>query len=261
MFKYRDILFLAAAVASLSIALSGRGGRPYVYQHWKHTLRDSAATYTNRDYPAQHERLPSPLITDLNGDGSNQVLVATRAPSLILFETCIQCSTQPLKILYQVSLLGSTRSIGSRHPVSLRSGYLDPTTTAPRRQSIIVVLKSWTVLCFDHRLRLQWETSASRIQSVLSIGPLVHREVASLVSSLSVVPGDRGVVIVGGSMMLRDGVDDGTFEISGDRVQEDTDGSDSNDFKSEVLLQHQRDVYYAKVKRAEHFVSRGVFLF
>jgi hypothetical protein len=256
----RDVLFICAVITVTTVTLYGQpGGAPVLYQKWKYNL--DKTKYKNREYPNLHERLPSPLITDLDGDGVNEIIIATKEPKLLVLHppSANDQSGQPT-LLREVSLLSSTRSIGSRHPVALRAGFLDPytdstdtTTTTVRQQSIVVVLKSWTVLCFDHSLRLQWETSASRIQSVLSIGPLVHQEVAVMISSLSIVPGDRGVVVVGGSMMLRDGVDDGSFEISGDRVQEDTDGSDSYDYKSEVILQHERDVYYAKVKRAEHF--------
>lgn len=248
----RDILFILAVIICITISLSGRG-HPYLRQQFKYPLE--IQRYRNRNYPAIDERLPSPIVLDIDGDGINEIIVATRTPRLLLLHAPNSNDPTGLPVtIRSVSLLGSTRSVGSRHPVALSTGYLDPaTTTGERKRFIVVVLTSWTVLCFDHRLKLQWETSASRIQTVLSIGPLVHREVATLISSISIVKGDRGVVIVGGSMMLRDGVDDGTFEISGDRVQEDTDGSDSQDYASEVLLQKTRDEYYGKVKRAEHF--------
>ena len=271
----RDVLFIVAVIVCVTISLSG-SGHPYVAQTWSYGL--DRTRYRNRKYPAPHERLPPPLIIDVNGDGTNKMLIATRTPSLILMQApnADDHSGQPV-VIREVSLLGSTRTIGSRHPVSMTSGFLDPfvmrTTSGGgegggatgdggsggssggnRQQFIVVIFKSWQVLCFDHQLRLQWETSASRIQSILSIGVLVHREVAAMVSSISIVPGDRGAIIVGGSMGLRDGVDDGTFEISGARVQEDTDASDSFDHQSEILLQKTRDVYYSKVERAERFM-------
>ena len=229
-----------------------------MYQQWRYGL--DSTRYRNRLYPAMDERLPSPLVMDLDGDGQKEIVVATRSPSLVLLHApnADDASGQPT-VVRQVSLLGSTRSIGSRHPVAMSAGFLNPISTEGtvgehrQQQSIVVVLSSWTVMCFNHRLELQWETSASRIQTVLGIGPLVQREVAILLSPVSITKDDHGVVVVGGSMMLRDGVDDGRFEISGDRVQEDTDGSDSEDYAGEVLLQRSRDEYYSKVKRAEQF--------
>ena len=287
--RKRDAAALLAALLLVALSLSDRG-RPRLEHAWTHTLAPAARKYDNGAYPRPHERLPPPLITDLDGDGRREVVLVTREPSLLILAVADDADgsdgidvaagagagrRRAGKVLAQVSLLGLTRSPRGRQPVSLASGFLDPfvvsaaaapassgsrlfssassSSSSPRKQSIVVVLESWAVLCFDHGLRLRWETAANHIESSLGIGALVHREVAAMVSSLSMRNGDTGVVVVGGSMTLRDGVDDGHFEIGGMRLQEDTDASDSPDFQAEAELQAKRDIYYAKVARAEHF--------
>ncbi len=293
--RKRDAAALLAAALLVALSLSGRG-RPRLERAWTHALAPAARKYDNGAYPRPHERLPPPLVTDLDGDGRREVVLVTREPSLLILAAADDAvvgdgtggtggdddgsagagagaarARRAGKVLARVSLLGLTRSPRGRRPVSLASGFFYPhvapaaAAAAPasagsasasspaRKQSIVVVLESWAVLCFDHALRLRWETAANHIESSLGIGALVHREVAAMVSSLSMRSGDTGLVVVGGSMTLRDGVDDGHFELGGMRLQEDTDASDSPDFQAEAELQAKRDIYYAKVARAEHF--------
>ena len=97
------------------------------------------------------------------------------------------------------------------------------------------------------------ETAANHIEDSLGIGMLVHHEVAAMVSSIALKANDRGVVIVGGSMKLRDSVSATKFDLYNERLHEDSDGSDSSNFREEKELQRHRDIYYEKLSKAEHF--------
>eukprot|EP00899_Mesostigma_viride_P010191 jgi/Mesvir1/19173/Mv01192-RA.2 len=120
------------------------------------------------------------------------------------------------EVIAQVSLLPSVlRVTAGRRPVALAAGYLDPANPhehaqqggdmrqhhgkvarGPRKQVVVVVTAGWTILAFDHNLRPMWENT---VQEEFPAGSH-HKEVAVLVSSLSIRQGDRGLIVVGGSM-------------------------------------------------------------
>lgn len=67
-----------------------------------------------------------------------------------------------------------------------------------------MVTAGWRVLCFDHNLRLMWD---SVVKTELSLDHLRHatvREVAIHISNHAIAKGDRGIVVIGGSVDLGD---------------------------------------------------------
>ena len=66
------------------------------------------------------------------------------------------------------------------HIVALAAGYVDAPPVelvmAPRKQVLVAVTSNWQVLCLDHNLRLQWETTilVSPEQLLLQNGKSVH---------------------------------------------------------------------------------------
>lgn len=49
------------------------------------------------------------------------------------------------------------------HIVAMAAGYIDPPpaelVVALRKQVLVAVTSNWQVMCFDHNLRLLWETT------------------------------------------------------------------------------------------------------
>mmetsp|Transcript_21460 Transcript_21460/g.51195 ORF Transcript_21460/g.51195 Transcript_21460/m.51195 type:complete len:700 (-) Transcript_21460:224-2323(-) len=146
--------------------------------------------------------LPPPVAADLNGDGSQEVLVATPDCKIQLL------APQPhgragegfmaAPLIAEASLLPTNvRMSAGRRAVAMATGYLDPQAVelvrALRKQVVVVVTAGWDVLCFDHNLRLMWEAS---IREEMPHHAEV-REVAIHISNHTMVKGDRGVVVVG----------------------------------------------------------------
>mmetsp|Transcript_9037 Transcript_9037/g.25956 ORF Transcript_9037/g.25956 Transcript_9037/m.25956 type:complete len:704 (-) Transcript_9037:142-2253(-) len=153
--------------------------------------------------------LPPPVAADLNGDGSTEVLIATHDCKILLV------APQPhgragegfvaAPLIAEASLLSSkVRMTAGRKAVTMATGYLDPEqpelVRALRKQVVVVVTAGWNILCFDHNLRLMWETS---IRDSLPHHAEI-REVAIHISNHTMAQGDRGVVVVGGGLELGD---------------------------------------------------------
>lgn len=68
-------------------------------------------------------------------------------------------------------------------------------------QVIVIVMDSWTVLCYDHELRLLWSRQLLDMSGVMDTYSV--KAMGVLVSPLSVQKDDQGLVIVGGSFSHR----------------------------------------------------------
>ena len=100
-----------------------------------------------------------------------------------------------------------------RRAVALAVGHLEAASAlnsssslvvAPPRKSVIVVLTAgWSLLCFDHNLRLLWETA---LGADFPQG-WAAREVAVLVAPSPLRPGDVGLVLVAASAARQEGAD------------------------------------------------------
>lgn len=53
--------------------------------------------------------------------------------------------------------------LAGMHIVAIAAGYIDPLPSelviALRKQVLVAVTSNWQVMCFDHNLRLLWETT------------------------------------------------------------------------------------------------------
>jgi hypothetical protein len=181
-----------------------------------------------------HAHLPRPVVADLNGDGSLEVLVATHDYGLRLLRpeppSALLSSSRegfaPAREVAAASLLplssSSSSDSGAAHhhnnnndkedepfdeddwaPAALAVGYLDPPpealVAAPRKMVAAVVTRGWRVLVFDHNLKLLWSARPAREAArALGHGYSLH-EVAVAVLPAPVRKGDRGLVVVGGS--------------------------------------------------------------
>mmetsp|Transcript_14161 Transcript_14161/g.36136 ORF Transcript_14161/g.36136 Transcript_14161/m.36136 type:complete len:804 (-) Transcript_14161:73-2484(-) len=208
---------------------------------WRQPI--DATLWENRRFPNPHESLPAPLITDIDGDGRLDFVYATRDAQLFVKDapSCLNAkgttssassfSTLPELEAKHVASLRSAlvRLSTGRAPVALASGYLRTDST---RQHIVVLTEDWTVLCFDHRLRLVWESSlrpqlplatvtatspstGSTLPSSSTPSSTAHThdahvlterapsESTLLLSPVNVYADDRGLVVVGVRKQVR----------------------------------------------------------
>eukprot|EP00297_Palpitomonas_bilix_P024669 CAMPEP_0113870066 /NCGR_PEP_ID=MMETSP0780_2-20120614/1877_1 /TAXON_ID=652834 /ORGANISM="Palpitomonas bilix" /LENGTH=745 /DNA_ID=CAMNT_0000855297 /DNA_START=122 /DNA_END=2359 /DNA_ORIENTATION=+ /assembly_acc=CAM_ASM_000599 len=226
-----DLLVIAACSAILFFATYTSHSSYKIQPAW--TIPIEPSNWKNGRGPTtESEVLPPPLVTDLDGDGTMEIVAAFasgggssgKEPFVGVYKTSQYMLTEsdsgavvsPLQEA-EATLLPTVKLTGGRRPVALTTGYLDPLEdeeeeekkgeskkkggakkkpSTPRQQVVVVVTSDWTILCFDHDLKLQWEAHAvtKRIRG------LHFDEVSAVVSPTGVRYGDRGTVIVGGSL-------------------------------------------------------------
>ena len=70
----RDAVLLLTCAIAVLLSLQGKGELKARVE-WFESIDPS--TYANEHFPESHERLPSPIITDLDGDGTEELYVAS----------------------------------------------------------------------------------------------------------------------------------------------------------------------------------------
>ena len=220
------------------------------------------------EFDADAARLPPPIIADVNGDGVNEIVVATRNPPLLRVLSAptqrealhSTQNAQPLlraRVRQRVSLLTSgVRIATGRYPVALATGPLVHGGADGKLAllSIVVLTDAWSVLCFNHKLELQWETVVQYQQQSLGIADLWIREAALLVRP--------NRVVVGGSMHTTEALEaDAEAAVGSAPAQRDVfahlTGADRRDVRSDepVGLGGERGAhsYAARRRRAQRF--------
>lgn len=203
--RQRDLLVLLTCGLGIFLSFQRDEGDGFrIRRAWSYPL--DHGHYADGSNPQPHEKLPPPLVTDVDGDGEMDVVLVTKEPSIKLIEkvgllhrTGKKGDFQQASARYEATLLSSiVRLSAGRQPAALASGYIDPPPKDPitlRRQVIVVVTQDWTVLCFDEKLKLMWE---SNLQDFVP-DDFYHREIAISITPVGVFKGDRGMVIVAGS--------------------------------------------------------------
>ncbi|KAG2490863.1 hypothetical protein HYH03_010781 [Edaphochlamys debaryana] len=247
MFK-RDVAIVLLACVALLVSLQNEGTFSFEKAWFHHTKDDTVELY------AQHHELPAPVVADLNGDGHLELVVTTPDLKLQVVQPAPpghhgEGFARAAEI-NSISLLFKRALVAAGHrPVALAVGYIDPMTVelvrALRKQVVVVVTASWQVLCFDHNLVLLWEYDArvhfphhSRI-----------KEVAIYISPHQVHAADRGLVIVGASVMRGD-------LSSGEGLQSVTGPNGTQRFfeDDDVLLSEMRE----DAERRAHLKGAGM---
>uniref|UniRef100_A0A7N0UBT2 FG-GAP repeat-containing protein n=1 Tax=Kalanchoe fedtschenkoi TaxID=63787 RepID=A0A7N0UBT2_KALFE len=195
--RKRDLAILMLAAFAIFFSLQHEGDFSFK-EAWYH-LYD--------DYPIKYEaeRLPPPLVSDLNGDGKREVLVATHDAKIQVLEPHnlrVDEGFSEARVLAEVSLLPEkVRVATGRRAVAMATGVIDRTYKKgqPQKQVLVVVTSGWSVMCFDHNLKKLWETN---LQENFPHNAH-HREIAISVSNYTLKHGDSGLVIVGGRMEMQ----------------------------------------------------------
>ncbi|KAJ8465036.1 hypothetical protein OPV22_027588 [Ensete ventricosum] len=194
--RKRDLGILLLAAFAIFFSLQHEGDFSFK-EAWYH-LSD--------EYPIKFEaeRLPPPVVVDLNGDGKSEILVATHDAKIQVLgphRRRVDEGFTEARVLAEVSLLPDKIRISSgRRPVALAAGVVDRSYKhgEMRKQVVVVVTSGWLVMCFDHNLKKLWENN---LQDDFPHGAH-HREIAISISNYTLKHGDAGLIIVGGRMEM-----------------------------------------------------------
>ncbi|GBG86482.1 hypothetical protein CBR_g41477 [Chara braunii] len=193
--RKRDLAVLLLAAFAVFYSVQHEGGLHFK-QAW-YIVGDEPGPFAH-----ESEKVPLPLVTDLNGDGRNEIVVATHDAKIQVYKPRVaghdDDSFFPARLLAEVSLLPEhVRIQKGRRAVAMAAGYLQrKVPKMPRKQAIVVVTAGWHILCYDSNLRLIWDQN---VQEHFPHGAHI-KEIAIVVSNYSMRAGDLGSVIVGGSM-------------------------------------------------------------
>ncbi|CAN1813958.1 hypothetical protein LINPERHAP1_LOCUS27013 [Linum perenne] len=195
--RKRDLAILMLSAFAIFFSLQHEGDFSF-REAWYH-LSD--------DYPIKYEaeRLPPPVVADLNGDGKKEVLVATHDAKIQVLEPHsrrVDEGFSEARVLAEVSLLPDKIRVASgRRAVAMATGVVDKIYKQgqPLKQVLVVVTSGWSVMCFDHNLKKLWETS---LQEDFPHNAH-HREISISVSNYTLKHGDEGLIIVGGRMEVQ----------------------------------------------------------
>ena len=99
-----------------------------------------------------------------------------QAPKMLVLCSCMQqcmdaCVIHHVASYSTCNLHGDCAPclLAGMHIVAMAAGYIDPLpaelVVALRKQVLVAVTSNWQVMCFDHNLRLLWETTILVCQS------------------------------------------------------------------------------------------------
>ncbi|KAK4754079.1 hypothetical protein SAY87_002183 [Trapa incisa] len=207
--RKRDLAILMLSAFSIFFSLQHEGNFSF-REAWFH-LSD--------EYPIKYEaeRLPPPIVADLNGDGKKEVLVASHDSKIQILEPHARRVDEGFaeaRVLAEVTLLpDKVRVASGRRPVAMATGIIDRTYKPgqPLKQVLVVVTSGWSVMCFDHNLKKLWEAN---LQEDFPHNAH-HREISISISNFTIKHGDSGLIIVGGRMEMQPHIQLDPFEELG----------------------------------------------
>lgn len=205
----RDFAILLLSAFAIYFSVQHEGPVSF-RQAWYHHLDDDSLLEA-------HDVLCPPVVADLNGDGTDEVLVSTHGTTIQVLSPGrgeqIKGDFAAAAKIGEVNLeANSTVKLAGMHIVALAAGYIDAPPAelvmAARKQVLVAVTSNWQVLCLDHNLKLRWETTI--------LGGAHHkharvREVAVHISNYTMRREDRGAVVVGGSIEMGDLTEEDPF--------------------------------------------------
>jgi len=141
--RVRDCVLVV--VCALAIYLLRARNHFELRPSWRSYV-DYRLVYANGRYPSKNERLPRPVVTDLDGDGSMEVVLVTGSLELqvcVLPQQDSQVSARQLPnlvVLESVELVISTDGIDSHRPVVIDTGYIMPAIAEQQQRSQVTLL-------------------------------------------------------------------------------------------------------------------------
>ncbi|KDP32668.1 hypothetical protein JCGZ_13666 [Jatropha curcas] len=236
--RKRDLAILMLSAFAIFFSLQHEGDFSF-REAWFH-LSD--------DFPIKYEadRLPPPIVADLNGDGKKEVLVATHDAKIQVLEPHsrrVDEGFSEARVLTELSLLPDKIRVASgRRAVAMAAGVIDRIYKPgqPQKQVLVVVTSGWTVMCFDHNLKKLWETN---LQEDFPHNAH-HREISISISNYTLKHGDTGLVIVGGRMEVQPHIyldpfeEIGTAERNAEQHRRSANEKEASENSGTVNLRH-----------------------
>ncbi|KAK3589323.1 hypothetical protein CHS0354_026981 [Potamilus streckersoni] len=164
--------------------------------------------FQNKKYPTLDEQLPHPVVTDLDSDGINEIVLISNDLKLSIL--ALPNSTRKdeddktlphIEVKHKVVIPQDEKSSTGRlsWPVVLITGYITPylSMIQVRKQIVVIVTDDWWVMAFTSDLQLLWRQQLMNLGHNLTTYYI--KSMGALITSHSVRKNDEGLVIVGGS--------------------------------------------------------------
>ena len=160
--------------------------------------------YSNGFYPQAWERFSRPIVTDLEIDGENEVILSFPDGHIVVakFALVTPEANYPLPRLEKVFEYDLSESDGQkRHALSVETGFLEPYKAMGqiRKQVIAVLTNDSNLFLLTSNLKLQFQRALGPV-SLRSDSPLFLKESSLLILSRPTKQGDLGTVVVGASL-------------------------------------------------------------
>lgn len=149
-FRHRDILIIFIILLAAYISFDSNGYQYFLSPTWYVNDKKSSTT--------KYFHKLRPIITDIDGDGTNEVILITSSLEIQILKTSSKSSTIFQPPIVAKKRLTNLKLTKGKAPIGLKVGYIDEyNETGFRRQVIAVVTEDLTVRLFNHQLDLIWE--------------------------------------------------------------------------------------------------------
>lgn len=255
-FRRRDVFMMVIIALSLYISFSGESGLEYSI--------DPCWYFFDKRNKTPYYASVSPIITDLDGDGSKETVLITKELELKVLSA--KAPNEDYSSIYSPEVIYSSRLTSSQFntnigmpPVAMAVGYIEPySATVERSQVIVVVRDDWTVICYDSSLKILWEKAiAHKSHEMDVLKEKFHiEEITIKILPVSLKKGSKGLIVVGASMTSKGDLDtpgsDVRFEHGLDMKE---DGNKEHiDMHAQAALEHFN--IYALDSHSGHVIWR-----
>ncbi|XP_019851410.1 PREDICTED: uncharacterized protein LOC109581595 [Amphimedon queenslandica] len=190
---FQEILFLFISCSVLAFLLRSQDSLEFkLVLNVTTEERAARENYANQKFPLRNEKLPLPIVTDLESDGQTDVILVSADKVLNVYSrhyTPSYLGHHGIKHSNKNVSLSKTSRV-----VAMTTGFLQPyqSVVQVRKQVIAVLYSDWTLSCYNHNLKLMWSQKLNEKEIPIS------SEASLLVSAISIKKSPAGVILVGG---------------------------------------------------------------
>ena len=244
--RKRDFLVACIAAALVYIAFKSDSVNYSLEPAWFLDTRGPGALDGKAALASRFYKDVFPVVTDLNGDGSKEIVLITKDMQLKIL-SANEINSENANGIYKPEELASARLTTlnfqkGKAPVALKTGYVHPYDESQERSQVIVVVREdWTVTCYDESLKILWEKAVAH--KTHEIDSIIDKysidEVSVHMTSLHVREGERhGMIIVGASMSLRKPDDHSNIKLEHGLDMSESGAAEHVDLAARASLEH-----------------------